>query len=285
MLWDMINCPSGNVIRKYWVNQLPVSLHIFMVGGKEVISSLTVFFLILSVFLCVILPTVLSAIMVIRHKASWKAFIAGAIVFIIAQPLLRLPILGKLGDTAWFTLFYISNPMLYLILLGLSAGIFEEVGRFLGLRFMLKKELSWENGIVFGLGHGGAEAFILVGINYLAMISGFFRGETVISLLNTPPGLFLAGGIERILAITAHIGMTMLVLYSVKSGKKRYLFYAILFHTILDILIPVLKQAGLNLGVWGAEGYIAIFAIIAGVIIIKFKGIMAWETGVKDFPN
>jgi uncharacterized membrane protein YhfC len=159
----------------------------------------------------------------------------------------------------------------------LSAGIFEEVGRFIGIKFFLKRGLNWENGVVFGLGHGGIEAFLLVGLNYSKVILNVITGQAIKSIVNVPSYLFLFGGIERILAITLHIGMTMLVLYSIKYKKRRYLFYAILFHTLIDSPLLILKQVGLDLNVWITTGYIAVFAILALIITVKFKATLNKE--------
>ncbi|HWQ71794.1 MAG TPA: YhfC family glutamic-type intramembrane protease [Desulfitobacteriaceae bacterium] len=235
----------------------------------------TKLFMGISALICILGPVLIAALMVKKYKASRRAFLGGAIVFIVSQPLLRIPILNQLKDTTWFTLFTLSHTVVYIILLALSAGIFEETGRYFGLRFFLKNKLSWENGIVFGLGHGGAEAFSFVGLNYLKTIFALLTGQTVDWVANTPSYLFLVGGVERILAITAHIGMTMLVLYAVKYGKKSYFLLAVLFHTLIDITSPIIKQVGIPLNVWGSEGCLAVFALLAFLITFKFKAVLA----------
>jgi uncharacterized membrane protein YhfC len=237
--------------------------------------GLTMLFITVSAVVCTLASAIIAAVMVKKYKASWKAILVGAIVFIVSQPMLRIPILKQLEDTTWFTLFTFSHTVPYLILLALSAGIFEETGRYLGLRFFLKNKLSWENVIVFGLGHGGSEAFLFVGINYLKTIFDLLTGRSVDLVANTPAYLFFIGGLERILAITAHIGMTMLVLYAVKNGKKSYFLLAVLFHAMIDITSPIVKQAGVHLSVWGSEGCLAVFAFLAFLITVKLKPVLA----------
>ncbi len=234
----------------------------------------TKLFISMSALICIVVPAVIAAIMVKKYKASWKAFLVGAIVFTVSQPLLRIPLLKQLENSTDFILFTYSMPVLYFIVLGFSAGVFEETGRYLGLRFFLKDKLSWENGVVFGLGHGGAEAILIVGVNYLQLLFGLMTGQSVDQVANIPSYLFLAGGLERILVVTAHVGMTMLVLYAVKYEKKIYFLYALLFHTLIDITIPIMRQAGVHLNVWGSEGCIAVFALFAYLITVKFKAVL-----------
>lgn len=240
----------------------------------SLVSGLSIFTMSVSAFICIFAPPLIAAVMVKKHHATWKAFFVGAVVFIVSQPLTRMQILSKLGYTGWFTLFTVTYPIMYSLLLGLSAGIFEEGGRFIGARLFLKNELTWENGVVFGLGHGGAEALLLVGLNYLVQIINAILGKSKGAISGVPPYMFLVGGLERVLAVIAHTGMTMLVFYSLKYKKPVYLLWAVLFHTLIDSPLMIFKQVGFDLSVWGMEGFVAIFAVLAAIIIVKFKRVL-----------
>ena len=233
------------------------------------VSGSTVFYLIVSLLICLCLPAVLAAIMIIKYKASWKAFVLGAATFTVFQLLTRIPILNLLQNDPTFILFSMTNTVLYILLLAFSAGVFEEAGRFVGMRFFMKKGLTWKNGVVFGLGHSGVEAFVLVGLPYLGILIALLSGDTAYA--GTPPYTFLVGGLERVLTFAIHIGMTLLVLYSVKFKKVRFLLWAILFHTAVDSGL-LLQLSGPN--VWISEGYVAAFAALAIVIIVRFRPII-----------
>ncbi len=237
-------------------------------------SGLSIFFMTVSASICFFLPVTLALFIAKKYKADLRVFIIGAVVFIVSQPLLRIPIITQLGYNTWFILFIQSNLVLYSIFLGLSAGIFEEVGRFIGLRFFLKNRLTWGNGVVFALGHGGAEAILFAGVSYVKMIIQAITGQASSIASTAPPYLFLAGGLERMLAVAIHAGMTMLVLYSVKHKKMRYLLYAVLFHAFVDSPLPILQHSGLNLNIWTIEGYVALFALLALIITVRFKAIL-----------
>lgn len=220
-----------------------------------------------------------------KERISWKAVLVGAVVFTVFQFLTRLPLLTFLNSQP---LFQALNPwVLAIVVAGLSAGLFEESGRYLGFRYFLKNELSWKNGIAFGLGHGGIEAVGLTGLTYINNIvisiminTGLF--ESMIApqlgaeaewikgqLTGLPPEIFLAAGLERILAMTAHIAFSLVVLYGVMNRKMIFLVYAILLHTLLNAPAVLLPYYGYNF--WIVELYLLLFALAAAVFIVKSR--------------
>ena len=56
---------------------------------------------------------------------------------------------------------------------GLSAGLFEEIARYLTYRFWLKDSQNWKSGLMFGAGHGGIEAMILGALALLSLIQAY----------------------------------------------------------------------------------------------------------------
>lgn len=228
----------------------------------EVISIIFV------LFVCFGIPILVTAYFAVHKRAYIKTAFIGALMFFISQPLLRLNILGVITRSIWFKNFIstTANMYIYSVLLGLTAGLFEETARFIAFKFLIRKNLNWETGIVYGIGHGGFEAIYLLGIS------------TIVSLVNgsyimVPASQFLVGGIERIFAIIIHLGLSVLVLYGVKNRKNIYLLYAVLFHAIVDSpcgIIPLL----LGKSSWTSfvmELYIFICAFIAFVFIVKFR--------------
>lgn len=105
------------------------------------------------------------------------------------------------------------------------AGLFEQTGRFLAFRYTIKGKTAWKDGLAYGIGHGGIES-ILIGV--FAALSQ----EKVYLVAN--PAVFALPGIERVMALATQIALSLLVLYGIKTGKIRYLFFAILGHASLD---------------------------------------------------
>ena len=252
------------------------------------ISSLSIVAMFASVLISFGIPIGLTIYMVKKEHASMKAVLVGALVFFIFQVATRIPLLQIISKQAWYFRMS-SNVILLGLFLGLTAGIFEEIGRFLGFK-LLKNKLSWSNGIAFGIGHGGIEAILLVGISNLnniiySIMINYGTFDTAIAsklpaetayliksqLINLSPSMFLAGGVERIFAMTVQIAFSLLVLYGVMSKKFLYVVYAILLHGLVDAPLVVLMSKGIN--IWAIEGFIALCAAIGIYYINKSKEI------------
>ena len=233
----------------------------------------------------------------IKKKQFVKPFLVGALVFLVSQVVLRIPLLnGVVAKTDWFYNMSVLNPILYAVFLGLTAGIFEEVGRFIGFKTGLKKNRTWYDGIAFGLGHGGIEAILFAGISSIqnlyvifSLNNGTFNSSLVGASEETVRGIFdstssimvLYGGIERISAIIMHIGFTMLVLYGINKGKKAlYLLWAILAHGVVDTTVVVVQQVGASIHM--VELICIVFAIILLFGTIKVKGRFDNFKGVEE---
>lgn len=160
-------------------------------------------------------------------KKKISLFLLGSICFIVSQPLIRIPILNYLQGTTKFILFYRLNPLLVGIIIAFSAGIFEEGFRFIFRSFISKPvKLGILEPIIFGLGHGLAEAFIILG-------PVIFR---------VPLSSLYVGILERFLAIILHIGLTVIIWNGFQLNKKyKYLGIAILVHGLVNSLIPILS--------------------------------------------
>ncbi len=107
----------------------------------------------------------LGAILAKRLKLDWGLFGAGAITFIGSQ-VLHIPFNAWLLTPSLKSFGLLENPsgiklVLVALALGASAGVFEEGARYCAYRFWLKDVRNWEKSLMFGAGHGGAEAVIL----------------------------------------------------------------------------------------------------------------------------
>lgn len=185
-----------------------------------------------------------------KLKRRLSLFLLGAICFIVSQPLLRIPILNYLQGKTGFILFYRLNPLLVGILIAFSAGIFEEGFRFLFKGLLLKSvKLGILEPIIFGLGHGLAEALIIL-LPYLSIV---------------PLKSLYMGIIERILAIILHIGLTVIIWNGFQLDKRyKFLGIAILIHGFINSLIPVfnLNQSRIIL--------IEVFLVLIDILLITY---------------
>lgn len=223
------------------------------------------------------------AVIQIKCKKSVMPFFMGAAAFIVSQLLLRTPLLQLvLPRFEWYVTLSVQNYYGYWIFLGVTAGIFEETARWICFRFLLKKRRRFSDGIVFGLGHGGAEAILIVGISYLnnfivaCVLAGggnltqrFGIEEPLASQIAQQFQQLtfwgsMTGAVERILALMMQVGFTMIVFYGVKKGKSLLaLPAAILLHGFIDASIGFWQAAGVT--GWALEG---IFAVYTGALMV-----------------
>lgn len=202
-----------------------------------------------------LLPLFISIYLIIRSKSYFKPIIVGVLTFLIFQVFSRIYILQVILPTqVWYILFTYEYPIVYAFLLSLTAGLFEEIGRYIMMKYILRK-MDIKKALAFGLGHGGIEAILFVGI----------------ALVLTNPMLIdsqqlLMSGLERFSAIIFHLGFSVLVYQMIFKSKKFNLLYAISLHTLVNFVSVVLMMNGVNM--WIIEGVLFFFAIIM-IIFIK----------------
>jgi len=253
----------------------------------KMVALLSILAMLFSLFLSLVLPVIIVVYLYKRWDISLRAVLIGVLTFFISQIVLRIPLLNYLANLSWFQNFS-GNIIIYSLFLALTAGLFEETGRYLGFRYLLSDQLKWKNGIAFGLGHGGIEAIIFVGLTninnliYSFMInSGKFNSvignklpEATAALvkkqlITTSAAIFAAGGIERVFAITIQIAFSLIVLYAVVKRKKIFVIYAILLHFIIDTPAAIVQFT--DLSIWIAEFILLIMSIAAVWFIIRSR--------------
>ncbi|MFA9464430.1 MAG: YhfC family intramembrane metalloprotease [Velocimicrobium sp.] len=222
--------------------------------------------------LCLLINVIISfgipiaGVFIIRKKAGRiaKPFIIGMAAFLISQPLTRIPLLSIiLPSQEWYIILQ-CHTYLYGIFLGLTAGIFEEFARLIFMKLVLKGRTRMADGLSFGLGHGGIEAMLFLGINSIAAMIMYPTG--LADLSGTGSLMILVGGLERIFAITFHVGASLIILYGIREQKAvRYTLLAVFLHGLLDSMIVILPAA-IGLGTVGLE----IYAMILSALVIAF---------------
>lgn len=247
----------------------------------------------INAFAMIGLPIFLGVLFVKRLKVEWRLYMVGVGTFVASQ-ILHIPfnafVLARLLTRLDISVERTGLPLLATSLaFGLSAGVFEEGARFLSYRVWLRKERSWREALMFGLGHGGIEAILLGGIAAYALIQALtFRGADLSAVVpverlaeasaqlesywNLPWYGALLGAVERGFAITIQISLAVLMLQAFVRKQARWGVAALLWHTLID---AVAVLAFHSVGAYITEGLIAVTAIISLVIIFK----------LRDFPT
>ncbi len=220
---------------------------------------------------------------VFRKKgANHLPFWIGCITFVLfALVLERLVYVLLMKLPLWTAI--TGNVWIYGLVGGLMAGVFEETGRLVAFVSVLRKKRGNDvNALMYGAGHGGIEAVILMSatmvINLIfslqsnaGIASPLGTASAALSLAATPSWMFLAGAVERLSAVAIHVSLSVLVWFAAKNSKKFWLFpLAILLHLLVDAVAVILSGSGVN--VWIIEA--AVFVITVGLV---FLAIAVWK--------
>ena len=230
------------------------------------------------------------AIFLTRHyQLGWRLFWIGAALFVIAQ-ILHIPfniLLDRFFDRGWLPVPPEQYQLVFsAVILGLSAGLFEEITRYVGLRWWAKDARSWSKGLLFGNGWGGIEALLLVLVMLLNYIIFMALRTVDLSTMLPPEQLIplqqgleiywgvnwydsLLGPLERMLVLPAQMALTIMVLQVFLRGQCRWLWLAIGWHALLNAAGVIIVR---QWGAYAAEGVIAIFSVLSITFIFLLRG-------------
>ena len=176
-----------------------------------------------------------------------------------------------------------KNPILYILYGIFAAGIFEETARFLSFSLLKKKHHGINTAISYGIGHGGIECIMLVGLamasniviaimintGSIGLLGNMVPTELLVDpLVDTAPAMFLVAGVERIFAFTFHIALSIIVWTAVNYRGMKWLYpVAICMHAVFNIPAAAM-QAGLIESLVLVEVLCALGAIVSIAIAI-----------------
>jgi uncharacterized membrane protein YhfC len=249
-------------------------------------------------------PLVLAILARRRLGVSWRYFGYGALIFFLFQLISRVPLVTILGNVLAPQLASSRAFLLFwLIALPLTAALFEEIGRYVGYRWLMRKEeKTWDKAVMYGLGHGGLESIVLVGglglvslVNILVlsninlnMLPASQHAQVLqqLAAIHAQPAWFpLLGAWERLWTVPFHVAMSVIVLQVFRRGQIRWLWLAVLLHTLLDLSATLLPQwlgSGFNTSLL-LEGVVALFGVLSVWIIWRLRDRMV-EVTVPTLP-
>ena len=268
----------------------------------EQVPVLSIVFMAVSLALSIALPVALLVYFRKKKKAEILPFFVGCAVMILFAFVLEGAINRTVLASSAGTVIQ-NNIWLLALYGGIMAGIFEETGRLLAFRTVLKPYQGHDaNALMYGAGHGGIEAIVILGMTsinnmiYSVLIntgntailtdplSDDLRTqvETVIqTLVTTPSWQFLMGGVERILAVVLQIALSVLVWFAVKKKGRRYLYpVAVLIHFAVDAVTVILSRSGVSIVL--VEGMIAAAAI---AVALYARGIWRKEAESGQYAH
>lgn len=249
----------------------------------------------LNSLLMLVMPILLGIWIARRYKVGWSLFFLGTLGFVLSQ-VGHIPfnqfVLNPFAAGVMEGGDDIGRMAFVALLLGLSAGVFEEIVRYL-FYLRMKNARSWDEGLMFGAGWGGVESVItgLLAATTIANVYIYQSGliESLVpadqlatnaeaialgaaqidELVNSPPYVLLLGAVERFFTLFLHLSFSILVLQVFVRRNIIWLFAAIALHAVVNaVAVFGLFQEWDPLLI---EATIGAFAVLAILIIRYFK--------------
>ncbi len=198
-----------------------------------------------------------------RLCVSWRYFAYGAVIFLMFQLISRVPIVLAIQG-ALAPQLQASRLLLFgwLAALALTAGLAEEIGRYVGYRWLFREEKTWSRAVMYGLGHGGLESMVLVAgltllglINLLALSTVDLAAlplteeqreltrQQLAAVAAQPDWLPLVGAWERLWTLPVHVALSVMVVQVFRRGQIWWLWLAIATHTLVNLLAAGIAPA------------------------------------------
>jgi uncharacterized membrane protein YhfC len=226
-----------------------------------------------------------------RFHLHWVVFGYGFVVFLLSQVITRVPAVQVISSL--FGKQLTATPeitVIWFAVLALTAGLFEEVGRWLGYRWFFRREpRTWANALLYGTGHAACESIILVGlavllamVNYVVLST--MSADTIAAMpaaqqtqvkdaLQIFAGLAgwepLLGAVERVFTLAFHVSASVLVLQAFTRRNNLWLLLAIGWHALVDFGIVIFQSTVKNTLL--TEALIGLVAILSLVIILRLR--------------
>ena len=249
--------------------------------------------------LAVLIPLGIALLWTRKKKEPFRTVLVGAVIFLLFALILEKPIQALVitNDHA-VSRFLNANPVWWALVVGLFPGVFEETGRFLAFKTILKNRNNRETSITYGIGHGGFEVMIVLGVTYVTYLvyavminTGTFgtvvdqaaakapdQADALYTLADQIAGLTFGGvGMafaERAFAFLFHVGASILVFYACRDRGRFWLYpLAIALHTAMDFIAGLAISKAVTLPTMALEGIIGVFAVLVfcGAYFLLYK--------------
>ena len=246
---------------------------------------------VISGLVCLALPVAVGLVIARAYGTRWRYWFVGAGVFLIFQLLTRIPAItwlqtrpfmrDALNDPVWLTAF--------LWFAALTAGLFEEAGRWLALRFVIRPpDRTVPTALMLGAGHGGLEC-MLVAFSQFAALSAYvvmhwlpLEGYPELiqalaearkefdTLVGWEP---LLAAWERLWALVLQIALTLMVLRAF-THRGIWWFGALAFHTLVDFttvgaLQLLQRLVNRSVAMVLTEGLVALYGVVALALVVS----------------
>jgi uncharacterized membrane protein YhfC len=220
------------------------------------VSVLTLVCLTLATLVIAALPVVLYRVCKPRFGFHRRDVIVGIAVFALFSMVIERALHGFMLRSPT-TLGLLLNPAVFITYGALASGVCEEVGRFLGMKWLISRSpaalQSSGTALGYGIGHGGAEAWlvgVLVQIQWVvyAVLANYNQLDTYFDsipvdalarlhlvLSNLSPQYAALFVIERAAAFVFQIGFSAVMWQLLRERQRAVLPLMIVAHALVDL--------------------------------------------------
>ena len=224
-----------------------------------------------------------------RLPVRWATWGWGAAAFVAAQ-VIHIPVLTVLSlGLKQVALSPAAVFWITVLILGGTAGLFEESARYVILRWVDKRARSWDDAVMFGAGHGGIEAILIALYSVVIALVLLTSGDALVAQTQAVspeqaaalasqlaglrnPHLWAVGLAvwERVIGITTHIALSILVMRAVRTRRIAWLGLAILAHAIMDGMIGIVGRYTNN-NIFAVEAVLTALTLVAVYVIVQSR--------------
>lgn len=249
--------------------------------------------MILSAIISIGFPIFLLVFCLKKSKAKLPSFFIGGATFVLFAMLLKTIAVQVLYRGAGVN-FATMSASKKVFISAVLVAVFEEVGRYLAMKLVMKKKqlLDLHNSFLYGVGHGGFAAILINGYNCIINVatSGLLnsgKGETMVNALpaeqrseyfdqlsklwTTKAPMFYFVGIETILALGLQIALSIIMFQAVKHYRVKYILMALIAHFAVDFVCGIIGSGSIFAAIM-AEVVMLVMTLIITVLAFAITG-------------
>ena len=256
--------------------------------------------------LAVLMPIAVLIIWKIKTKAKLVPFWIGCLIFPVFALVIESVCVAGIAFADKKMLNLLSNNLLLYTFSAAMAGIFEETGRFVAFKFLLRKYKDRRDSVTYGIGHGGIESIILVGGSaaltlFIALVTNsglleqfttaYSEGlkeaftDSVETMASNSFSTYMLAFFERISAVMIHISLSVLVFVSVRQKGKLWLYpLAVFIHFAVDCTVILPHVLGTPLWLFEIVFFLASLAVAVCVAVYYQKLPQVFEASAPEIP-
>lgn len=250
-------------------------------------EKMNLFYLGADTLLLLALPLAVLAVWKRKTRGSLIPVGVGALGFILFSKLLEGGVhLFCIVQKNPMSQAILGSPWLYVLYGCAMAGIFEECGRYILFRTLLRNRTGRNTAVGYGIGHGGIEVYLnMVLVMAASFAAAWMAGRGAVlsdnqaALAQAARQFTLSYSLlclaERCMAMSLHLSLSVIAFRAARRQSPALLGLAVLLHGIADIFAALCQYGLLSLSV--TEGLFLLASLGVGGVALRFWHLLGRE--------